>query len=208
MILTHQKSRMAPLPGRSTPPQFGLVDFNTQFRPIRGHVVEQKAMVPIQQSPTYHEFRPVNMRGEAIPANRRTLCEIASRILSCISIAAASRTLYVTKDLNLSNVTRTGRGRVPGGYMFQLWTHIVTYVDPHSDAYGKVFPGDRALSVNGMDPEVAWKQHKLGIVDERAHPIVFVRNGNYGFHCILQACNPIRIFPAILQKSLWTPVYL
>ena len=70
--------------------------------------------------------------------------------------------------------------------MFQLWTHIVTYVDPHSDAYGKVFPGDRVLSVNGMDPEVAWKQHKLGIVDERAHPIVFVRNGNHGFHCILQ----------------------
>ena len=58
------KLRMAPLPGRSTPPQFGLVDFNTQFRPIRGHVVEQKAMVPIQQSPTYHEFRPVNMIGE------------------------------------------------------------------------------------------------------------------------------------------------
>jgi hypothetical protein len=41
------------------------------------------------------------------------------------------------------------------GFTRDANTNIVLYIDPASDLYGKVFPGDIVLTIGGEDPEVS-----------------------------------------------------
>lgn len=46
------------------------------------------------------------------------------------------------------------------GFHWEGPRHIITYVDPNSSLYGVIFPGDREISLNDLDPRQAEFQRK------------------------------------------------
>jgi hypothetical protein len=46
------------------------------------------------------------------------------------------------------------------GFHWEGPYHIITYVDPASSVYGTIFPGDREISLAGMDPKQSEIQRK------------------------------------------------
>ena len=87
------------------------------------------------------------------------------------------------------------------GFHWEGPYHIITYVDPASSVYGIIFPGDREISLNGMDPKQSEIQRKNYGANNTTVDIIFQKlNGERIKLSVLR--QPVSNFSAYTQSQL------